>query len=478
MTNWEGFRKKEIPADIIPACIITKWDNWTNCYIRNKKAFSTDSAILMMLWEIKRWSEKRGEDCGGRLLHGYTYNAANRLESSWDDAGREADYFYNALGQRTGKNSGGKTEEYLLDLTRAYHNLLGIEKTDGTQTFFWDFNVAVMEDERKKLHYYLQDDLGSPLRVLYGTGSGEVYGYDEFGRDLYEMEEEDSSKRRYSRQGEKQPFGYTGYRYDPVSGTYFAQAREYRPEFGRFMAEDIIGGSIALPKSLNRYTYCYNSPDNYVDFDGNSAIATVIIGAIAAAAIPAAVDFGFQVAFNISEGKEWNEDINIKEIEIAAIAGEILYIGVMAAPGLAGFIGISETAVILIENGIVGMGGSLASDLWANDEKIEREVVIENMLRSGVMASAFSYLGMKAGDWLDSMMRGFKIGLKWDKTYASPNFNGSTLYSREYHQAMVILKTLAVNGAYGGMELSIEVTANLIDKLIEEILNWDWGNKE
>ena len=419
-----------------------------------------------------------GEYCGGRLLHGYAYNAANRLESSWDDAGREADYFYNALGQRTGKNSGGKTEEYLLDLTRAYHNLLGIEKTDGTQTFFWDFNVAVMEDERKKLHYYLQDDLGSPLRVLYGTGSGEVYGYDEFGRDLYEMEEEDSSKRRYSRQGEKQPFGYTGYRYDPVSGTYFAQAREYRSAFGRFMAEDIIGGSIALPKSLNRYTYCYNSPDNYMDFDGNSAIATVIIGAIAAAAIPAAVDFGFQVAFNISEGKEWNEDINIKEIEIAAIAGEILYIGVMAAPGLAGFIGISETAVILIENGIVGMGGSLASDLWANDEKIEREVVIENMLRSGVMASAFSYLGMKAGDWLDSMMRGFKIGLKWDKTYASPNFNGSTLYSREYHQAMVILKTLAVNGAYGGMELSIEVTANLIDKLIEEILNWDWGNKE
>ena len=79
-----------------------------------------------------------------------------------------------------------------MDLTRAYHNLLGIEKTDGTQTFFWDFHVAVMEDERKKLHYYLQDDLGSPLRVLYGTGSGEVYGYDEFGRDLYEVEEGES----------------------------------------------------------------------------------------------------------------------------------------------------------------------------------------------------------------------------------------------------------------------------------------------
>ncbi len=214
-----------------------------------------------------------GEYCGGRLLHGYAYNAANRLESSWDDAGREADYFYNALGQRTGKNSGGKTEEYLLDLTRAYHNLLGIEKTDGTQTFFWDFNVAVMEDERKKLHYYLQDDLGSPLRVLYGTGSGEVYGYDEFGRDLYEMEEEDSSKRRYSRQGEKQPFGYTGYRYDPVSGTYFAQAREYMARCGRFISKDrerfISVGDFL---SNNLYVYCRNSPLNYLDDSGNEII--------------------------------------------------------------------------------------------------------------------------------------------------------------------------------------------------------------
>ena len=83
--------------------------------------------------------------------------------------------------------------------------------------------MAVMEDERRSLHYYMQDELGSPLRVLYESGRGEVYGYDEFGRET-------SFEGRCSRQGEKQPFGYTGYRYDVIGQTYFAQAREYRPE--------------------------------------------------------------------------------------------------------------------------------------------------------------------------------------------------------------------------------------------------------
>ena len=466
MTNWEGFRKKEIPADIIPACIITKWDNWTNCYIRNKKAFSTDSAILMMLWEIKRWSEKRGEDCGGRLLHGYAYNAANRLESSWDDAGREADYFYNALGQRTGKNSGGKTEEYLLDLTRAYHNLLGIEKTDGTQTFFWDFHVAVMEDERKKLHYYLQDDLGSPLRVLYGTGSGEVYGYDEFGRDLYEVEEGESSKRRYSRQGEKQPFGYTGYRYDPVSGTYFAQAREYRPEFGRFMAEDIIGGSIALPKSLNRYTYCYNSPDNYMDFDGNSAVATLIIGAIMAAVIPAAVDLGFQVYSNMSQGKEWNEEINKKDLLISAAGGEVVYLLGLTAPPLLLGIGYSM---------LVAEISSLASDLWAHAGEDTGDI-LQNMKLNAAVAGIFTYVGAKGGQWLDEMTEGLKRGLEWDRHFAS-NIGGSTLYSQEFHKFLVVAKKAWINIVYGAKDFFDNIAEVMGGMFLESIINAD-GNKE
>ena len=43
--------------------------------------------------------------------------------------------------------------------------------------------------------------------------------------------------------GREQPFGYMGCRFDEVAGTYFAQAREYQPENGRFTAENVIKGN-------------------------------------------------------------------------------------------------------------------------------------------------------------------------------------------------------------------------------------------
>lgn len=111
--------------------------------------------------------------------------------------------------------------------------------------------------------------MGSPLRILYGNGNGDIYGYDEFGGELNDHNlENGATLKKYSRQGETQPFGYTGYRYDAVSGTYFAQAREYWPELGRFIEEDVIRGNGAVPKTLNRYIYCWNQPLNFVDRNG------------------------------------------------------------------------------------------------------------------------------------------------------------------------------------------------------------------
>ena len=89
-------------------------------------------------------------------------------------------------------------ESYILDRTRAYHNLLqrrtGKRGSQAIQSYAWDFNVAYMEEGEKEFTY-LQD-------------------------------------------GHLQPFGYTGYRYDNVTDTYFAKAREYIAGVGRFAGED------------------------------------------------------------------------------------------------------------------------------------------------------------------------------------------------------------------------------------------------
>ena len=167
-------------------------------------------------------------------------------------------------------------EDYLLDLTKPYHNLLGLQKNGESQTFYYDNNVTAME-ENGHFHYYLQDELGSPLRVsnweppknrAADSHKYLTYGYDEFGNDPGKELEQAGIPNPYSRQGQAQPFGYTGYRYDDISSTYFAQAREYQPKTGRFTAEDIIKGNGLIPETLNPYVYCYGNAINYVDKDG------------------------------------------------------------------------------------------------------------------------------------------------------------------------------------------------------------------
>ncbi len=226
------------------------------------------------------------EEEKGELLHGYEYGAMNRLTRAYNSTGEEAFYFYNGLGQRAGREVKGEKETYLLDLTRSYHNLLSIQGKDRKQTFYWDGNVTAMEDGSdglQELHYYLQDELGSPLRVSgYATDTKEVdgyltYGYDEFGNDLGRELEKAGIPSPYTRQGEGQPFGYTGYRYDNISNTYFAQAREYQPESGRFTAEDVIKGNGAAPVTLNQYGYCLNNALRYVDLNGKNPLIVILI---------------------------------------------------------------------------------------------------------------------------------------------------------------------------------------------------------
>ena len=254
--------------------ITTKINTFINGNDIDNINHNNNANILHKTFTYDKRGNLTGEYQEDALLHGYHFNRMNRLEKAWNYQGEEAQYFYNALGQRTGRTANGEREDYLLDLTKPYHNLLELQKGKQTQIFFWDFNAAVMEDEKRNLQYYLQDELGSPLRVLYRNGYGEAYGYDEFGTELYESDsiKEEKTRKKYGKQGENQPFGYTGYRYDNISGSYFAQAREYMPEVGRFISEDIILGRNTIPKTLNRYSYCWSNPIRYIDLNGKDPV--------------------------------------------------------------------------------------------------------------------------------------------------------------------------------------------------------------
>lgn len=146
---------------------------------------------------------------GGELLKAFTFDAADRMGSAFQvkgGIGKRAEYAYNAFGNRIGQaiysgeakdgipdmgsREPGDPEKqirYTIDLTRQYHNVLMSEENVGgkTQTFYWDGNVAAMEEAGQD-SYYLQDDLGSPMHLLDGCGEiRESYGFDEFVQFLF-----------------------------------------------------------------------------------------------------------------------------------------------------------------------------------------------------------------------------------------------------------------------------------------------------
>ena len=201
------------------------------------------------------------------VKHQYLYGSLNRLERAVDRVGNRCDYIYNGLGHRVGKNSvvNGKniTSNWIIDLTRNFNNLLQKTENGKKQQYIWDENLVAVEnlksDESMPVDTYLSlnDQMGTPMRLFDShINNVETYGFDEFGNDLYKRSES------------MQPFGFGGYQYDCLAGTYYAQAREYRANDGIFAGEDNIKGTVIMPITMNPYIYVIQNPLSSTDKTG------------------------------------------------------------------------------------------------------------------------------------------------------------------------------------------------------------------
>lgn len=209
---------------------------------------------------------------GSTLLQEYEFDAAdqmNRATLHRNGEIKRENYQYNGLGQRTVQELYSGIEDlnlrkrmhYTLDMTMPYHNLMSMEEElqERKQSFFWDGSVAFMEEAKEK-NWYLQDALGSIRHLTDSSGrSRKAYVYDEFGME-----------QKVGGEGEEplQPFGYAGYQWELLPGHYYAQARSYDAEIGRFLSEDPNKGEKGNPYTMNAYVYCWNRPLDMVDLDG------------------------------------------------------------------------------------------------------------------------------------------------------------------------------------------------------------------
>ena len=247
------------------------YGNRTNMEINGKKIFYSYNCLnqLVKMQGVtgrEYLYDKRGNltdvlDDEKSILH-YDYDASNRVTRFVNKNDLSIQYNYNGMGQRVGKTieagkNGGmdtiREKKYTIDLTRGFNNLLQENNGKSTQKYIWDNGLLAMESENGS-EYCLRDDLGSPIRFWYHNGNfSDINDYDEFGN------------MQFGEWESKHAFGFAGYYRDFESGNYFAQAREYMPYEGRFAEEDVFGGSLGVPVSLNGYLYCFNNPLIYWD---------------------------------------------------------------------------------------------------------------------------------------------------------------------------------------------------------------------
>jgi RHS repeat-associated protein len=212
--------------------------------------------------------------------------------------------------------------KYTLDLTKPYNDLLSI----GGQRFVWGNELVASEgSDNNEQFSYLSDHLGSPIRLV-GDNQAETLSYDEFGVPLVDANTSistNASKHPDNTNNFHNPFGFTGYQSDNVSELYYAQARYYVPSVGRFGATDVIKGYTVWSATLNEYAYCINSPNIYVDLDGEFlTLITGAVGAIAGASVGAITSY--------------------------VTTGEVSWKAVAAGAAIGGVIGLTGGAAIMI----------------------------------------------------------------------------------------------------------------------------------
>ncbi len=119
--------------------------------------------------------------------------------------------------------------------------------------------LASKSSDDSQLSYFIQDHLGSNIKVVNNMLEAQENKYYAFGETVSSGEDGNDYK-------------YTGKEMDEETEMYYYGARYYQPELGRFMQADSVRGSIENPLTLNRYAYTLNNPLKYVDPSGNIVV--------------------------------------------------------------------------------------------------------------------------------------------------------------------------------------------------------------
>jgi RHS repeat-associated protein len=167
---------------------------------------------------------------------------------------------YDCEGRRSKKVGDGAVTQYVYDQTST---LVEYDET-GSRVAKYDYGSDRLislfrRDEPRR--FYSFDGLRSVTNLTDDGGSAvAIYHLDAWGNYRFQTELNASNNR----------FGFTGYLWDQAPGLYFAKARFFDPQIGRFLTQDSLLGSVDSPPSLHRYFYANDNPTRFVDPTGHT----------------------------------------------------------------------------------------------------------------------------------------------------------------------------------------------------------------
>ncbi len=188
------------------------------------------------------------------------FDVRNQLTEISDGGSMLMRFLYDHSGLRVRKSGPNGVVRYVYD-DRAV-----LQQTDdnGATISKYEYGpdrLLSMHHTTEGRQHYAFDGLGSVVNLVKSTGALQArYQYDAWGNP------------RGGAGSSFSPFGFTGHELDGETGLYYAKARFYDPEAGRFLSEDLFEGTTDDPPSLHRYTYAKVNPTVYWDPTGEIAI--------------------------------------------------------------------------------------------------------------------------------------------------------------------------------------------------------------
>jgi RHS repeat-associated protein len=232
-----------------------------------------------------------------------TFDNANRLTALTDnlDPGQTTAFTWDRNGNQTSKTVAGVTTDYrydvrdkLVEITQgasvlerfqydAEGRLLKKIGESGIRQYVYDDDSRLVEYDDNGIQvakytygsdrlisfqhrtegtrFYHLDGLGSITALTDATGAVTSRLHLDAWGVFRNPAELDASSNRHA---------FTGYVFEKEIGLYFAKARFYDPQVGRFTSQDSFLGRVDDPPSLHRYFYAANNPLRYIDLTGHA----------------------------------------------------------------------------------------------------------------------------------------------------------------------------------------------------------------